>query len=108
MSRSIFLSSDPVSILEDLMCELRWKQRLLNVGVEEPMALINIPKNPHYLMAQTIEIRLRWMRPVLGGVRREGANMPRFSDTEVHLLSRLAIRERMEAWFTEVLARIGN
>ena len=107
MRHSVFLASDPVSILEDLMAELKWKQRLLAIeNVEEPVASINVPRNPNYLMAQTVEIRLRWFKVLDQGRMRCGANMPRFLDTEVHLLSRSALKERMESWFVQVLERI--
>lgn len=106
-NRSIFLASDPVAILEDLMYELRWKQRLLAIdGIQEPIALCNIPRSPNYLLPETVEIRLRWFREVKGGRRREGANMERMSSMEVHLLSRSAIKERMENWFCQVVEKI--
>jgi hypothetical protein len=107
MRHSIFLASDPVTILQELMDELRWQQRMLAIeNIEDVVASVGVPRNPNYLMAQTVEIRLRWWKVLDQGRMRCGANMPRFSDTEVHLLSRSALKERMENWFVQVLERV--
>lgn len=105
--RKIFMASDPLTILEDLMAELRWKKRLLACqGVIEPVAQLQVPKSPNLLMPYTVEVQLRWKKEVDGGAKRFGANMPRFTDVQVQLLSREALKQRMEAWFEQVLLRV--
>src|SRR5436190_2030442 len=101
------IKSDPVATLEAMMAELLWKGRLLTAGAVDPKAFVRVPRNPHFLVPETIEIQLRWHRRVgRDKLLLYGANMPPFMDSEVMLLSRAALKERLEAWFCEVVRRV--
>lgn len=97
----------PIRVLEELMAELKWKKRMQDAGAVEPKAQIRVPRNPHLLVPETMEIQLRWNRKVQRGqLLRCGANMPPFMDSDVMILSRAALKERLEDWFVKVLERV--
>ena len=101
------VKDNPVAVLEELMAELKWRQRMLEANAIEPKAYVRVPKNPHLILPETITIELRWHRSVGKGLSRLcGANSPIFWDMELQLLSRSALKERMENWFVRVLERI--
>jgi hypothetical protein len=98
---------EPVTVLENLMAELKWKRRMIDAGAIEPKAMVRVPRNPHLLVPETMEVQLRWHRQVKPWqLLRCGANMPPFMDSDVMILSRSALKERLEDWFVKVLERI--
>lgn len=101
------VKDDPVGVLEGLMVELRWRRRMIEANAIDPKAYVRVPKNPHLLVPETISIELRWHRRIKKGQSMFcGANMPPFWDSEIRLLSKAALKERMEDWFVKVLERI--
>lgn len=96
-----------VAVLENIMAELKWKRRLLDAGATEPKAQVRVPKNPKFLAPETVEVQLRWHRPIVdGNTQRCGANMPMLTDVEIQLLNREDLKAKMEDWFVEVLERV--